>query len=572
MHTKSKILSRIMTMMLLMIASGMASCSAIQPDGNLTVSSTGLMNNDESVLLLPAQVNPTRYDIVTQTLDSPDESWRAEVSVATPNQSLPDAPRDYYQQLTIASADGTQRYAPIRTWSPFGLGWDAPRLERWSNDGQSLYFTTAGFGDGCGVFSSGSNLQRFNTADNTITRLLFNDRWATFSPAEKSVAYLEFNNLVIQDLETGEQKRIDNANPVPIPSGHIVWSPDGKMIAYTIANSPCMNGWADSTTLVVVDTSEMTQRELLTNDKRRFVTVKLNGLDSLIVTDFETVSYSSLNLQTGEIQAAGERKEIATVGEWVLQGNTLVGGLTAQRKNGELMQSLLPPDDFVGATLPSPNGRYLLIWHGINSASALADGLPLSIFDGETGTLTRLAATALYNPQYFSWNHEGSQLVFTAGGGREAQRNKWLNLFDAATGKITALIRKDVQIPGIVAQSPKGDWIAYAAIDATEATDDPLMTFANPGIAARRIWLLNPQTGERKRLNALEEFQDAPVWSENGATLFYVQRQGTDLLLAATDWQTGKTEMIEASRQPAPEAIGYYGQSDWSAILAFRAK
>ncbi len=244
-----------------------------------------------------------------------------------------------------------------------------------------------------------------------------------------------------------------------------------------------------------------------------------------------------------------------------------------------VFQSPTPPDQ-ADAFIPeqvvwgtwSPDGRRVLFWHGILSASILADGLTLWVLDTATDEVVRLADVALLNPGYQSWAPDGSSLVFTAGGYRSAQVNKWLDLFEVASGQVRTLVNQAEQIPGLVAWSPGGDWIAYAAVQANQTDDEwaDLMTFENPAIAGRRIYLVDPVTGKSRRLNDTDAFQDAPVWSQDGQTVYYVQRQGNTLVLMGADPHTGQAQAIEASRRPAPQAVGYYGQSDWSHLRAYR--
>jgi hypothetical protein len=82
--------------------------------------------------------------------------------------------------------------------------------------------------------------------------------------------------------------------------------------------------------------------------------------------------------------------------------------------------------------------------------------------------------------------------------------------------------------------------------------------------------LVDPKTQVRHRLNQVDAFQDAPTWSDDGAVLYYVQRDGSDMLLMAANPGTGEAQAIEGSRQPAPHAVGYYGQSNWDDLLAYR--
>ena len=229
------------------------------------------------------------------------------------------------------------------------------------------------------------------------------------------------------------------------------------------------------------------------------------------------------------------------------------------------------PEQIVWGTW-SPDNRYALFWQGMLSASILADGLALWALDTDSSEATRLADTALLNPKYQSWAPDGSALVFTAGGYRSAQINKWLNLFDATSGQVATVVSQTEQIPGIVTWSPHGDLIAYAAVPATETGPDlaDWMSFGNQAIAGRRVYLLDPATGHHQRLNDADAFQDAPTWSDDGAILYYAQREDDVMALMAADPATGQAQVIEGSRRPAPKAVGYYGQSNWDDLLAYR--
>jgi hypothetical protein len=172
----------------------------------------------------------------------------------------------------------------------------------------------------------------------------------------------------------------------------------------------------------------------------------------------------------------------------------------------------------------SADGRFLTFWMGPNSESLAADGIPLWMLETRTGKAWPLASAALINGRYQSWAPDSSALVFTAGNGREAQVHKWLDVFEVATGKTRTLVSADEQVPGIVEWSPAGDWIAYAAVPAAKTGPQfaDQITFANPAIAGRRVYLLNPKTGQYHRLNQVESYQDAPTWEPAGRSLAYV--------------------------------------------------
>lgn len=219
----------------------------------------------------------------------------------------------------------------------------------------------------------------------------------------------------------------------------------------------------------------------------------------------------------------------------------------------------------------SPNNRHVLIWLGILGASVLADGLTPFVLDTDTGQATQIADYALLVPSYHSWSPDSATLVLTAGAGREAWRNKCLVLYDVAQNQVTTVVSQTDRIPGQVTWSPQGDVIAYAASPA-EFSDqyEGGLTFDNPGLAWRRVWLLDPATGQSERLNEVDAFQDAPRWSDDGQTLFYVQRDGEEMALMATALADGQTEII--TRQRAPSMVGYYGLESWESLLAHRDK
>jgi hypothetical protein len=182
-----------------------------------------------------------------------------------------------------------------------------------------------------------------------------------------------------------------------------------------------------------------------------------------------------------------------------------------------------------------------------------------------------LIDTTVVNRRYQSWSPDSAKLVLSAGVGRSAQSNKWLELFNVSPPQVTTVVSKTEQIPGIVAWSPRGNWIAYAAVASADVGSDPYsMTWQNPAIAKRRIFLLNPATRERIRLNTADTFQDAPAWNDDGSTLYYVQRDRSDIVLAATNPLTGTVRLVEESRRPAPQVVGYYGQSRWDDVLGYR--
>jgi Tol biopolymer transport system component len=217
----------------------------------------------------------------------------------------------------------------------------------------------------------------------------------------------------------------------------------------------------------------------------------------------------------------------------------------------------------------SPDGRYVTFWSGPLGASILADGLPLSMLDSMTGEIIPVGDDAsLVTTDYHDWSPDSSRLAVTLGAGREAWRNKSLAIFDVAEGTTTDIDAAVDHIPGRVAWSPDGSLIAYAANPAGTSDLEPdTINFDNPGIAARRIYLLDADTGELRLLNDVDSFQDAPVWSTDGTALYYVQRMDDQLQLMAADPITGDAAPVEGATEPLPDLAGYYGKFDWSHLL-----
>ena len=207
----------------------------------------------------------------------------------------------------------------------------------------------------------------------------------------------------------------------------------------------------------------------------------------------------------------------------------------------------------------SPDGRHVTFWSGILSASALADGLFLSVLDSDSGEIVSLDSYSLYTPAYHAWSPDGSRLAVTLGGGRDVWRNKSLAIFHVTSGTVTPVDSAAELIPGRVAWSPDGDLIAFAA--------NPADTSDLPAIDAGRIYLLDVASGETRRLNETDSFQDALVWDANGDKLYFVQRVDDRLQLMTADPITGETAPVEGAAEPLPDLAGYYGLFDWDNLL-----
>ncbi|MCQ3977959.1 MAG: hypothetical protein DPW09_31410 [Anaerolineae bacterium] len=354
-------------------------------------------------------------------------------------------------------------------------------------------------------------------------------------------------------------------------------SPDGQWTAIvnTTAGSLTLADWRNNQTEIFPEGSTV-QQVVWSPDSRRLLAVRSN---------WRRIEGQPAPSATGPIELWRLDLE--------LKSHTVsTPTLLYQPAESDYANNIAPPPQQVVFGSWSPNSRYLLFGVSLLSASVLADGIPPLVLDTDTGKIYRVAREtlpegtsplelgsdniALANPRYHSWSPDGSKLAITAGGYRSAQINKWLNLFDVATGQVTTIISQTEQIPGVVAWSPRGDLIAYAAVPAEQTGDEwaDLMTFDNPAIAGRRLYLLDPATGHYRRLNEVESYQDAPVWSPDGLRLYYVQRNGEALDLMVAEPATGQAQPVPGASQPVDlkdplrPAVGYYGQFGREELLA----
>lgn len=219
----------------------------------------------------------------------------------------------------------------------------------------------------------------------------------------------------------------------------------------------------------------------------------------------------------------------------------------------------------------SPDGRSLLFWTYDLSASAQADGLPAYVLDSQNGTVAQISPEMLTNPSYHSWSPDSSQLAFVDGGYRSAMVHKWLNLYDTHDQQITTLISSTDYIPGDVAWSPTGDTLAIAAV-ASRNTGPEWADYTslddNPAIANRRIYLFDLAKQSLRPLNDAAQFQDAPHWSNDGHTLYYVQRNDDSIALAAADPSTGQWHLMGPT-QGLQMINLYYGQFYWERLFEY---
>lgn len=215
---------------------------------------------------------------------SPDGKWTAQVTAALPVSGG----GKYYTQLKVSKADGTLEWVAVDQWLEWGLGYTIPQPLQWSRDGRYLYFTNRPVPDGCAVFVNGSDLHTVDLSNGSVRELVPSvGLWLSLSPDETMLAYIGYGDrgLVIRDLTTGAERETKLDSGQEYQAGHIIWSPDGTALMLTLALKPCSTDWADSTSIVRVETASLEQTTLIHKDKRRFITVEWSTVDKVLLRD-----------------------------------------------------------------------------------------------------------------------------------------------------------------------------------------------------------------------------------------------------------------------------------------------
>jgi hypothetical protein len=209
------------------------------------------------------------------TSTSPGGVWVARGLAAFPENGERDPDR-YYTRLTVARFDSSEEWTVVERWSELALGYVTPEPLQWSSDGSRFYFTNRPVPDGCAVFVNGSDLQRVDLSDGSVTEVVpAVGLWLSLSPDERELAYVGYGDrgLVLRDLSTGRERQtqIEAAQETEDAHvGHVVWSPDGEGLVLTVAIDACGPPEARAHTIVHVDAETLAQTTLIAEDERLF--------------------------------------------------------------------------------------------------------------------------------------------------------------------------------------------------------------------------------------------------------------------------------------------------------------
>ena len=211
----------------------------------------------------------------------------------------------------------------VDAWAPYGLGYTVPRPFHWSNDGNYLYATNDPAPDGCALFVNGSDLKRVDLSNGQVTQIVEPvGLWLSLSPDETKLAYLSWEGnrpLIVRDLASGAENAIKLPTGDPNwQAGNVVWSPDGDSLILTIANAPCSDGWARSTSIVQANLATLEAKSLLEDDSRLLLTTDWPEPSTIVLQD-QNGKQVKMNAETGQIE-----QNVAT---GTLQGHVNIGPL-----------------------------------------------------------------------------------------------------------------------------------------------------------------------------------------------------------------------------------------------------
>ena len=114
--------------------------------------------------------------------------------------------------------------------------------------------------------------------------------------------------MAVRDLVTGKEQETTIDPGREFEAGNIVWSPDAKSFALTLATNPCTGEygvsrtvWAESTTILWVGAETLDQKDLIQEDPRLFATVEWNAPNKVVIMDGLVSSVWQLDIESGEI-------------------------------------------------------------------------------------------------------------------------------------------------------------------------------------------------------------------------------------------------------------------------------
>ena len=283
----------------------------VQPTQTSTPAATATVTPELALTAIPTRA-PTRTPRPTATADiaatvvalsppelhdtylSPNGEWRAEI-IIYPCVQLDDVNVNAYEQLILVRiGTGDEEVVDSQLQSCGGLG--AAGLDGlfWSPNSRYFYFTTAreGFPDGCGYWEP--PIFRLDVRDQSIASL----GGGTLSPDGTKLATWQAEDLVVWNVDEGDE--VGRA-AVLVPDaglGPIAWSPDSSALLYIQVSAYCP--LAGASYLVRHDLPDLEPQLLLESDAPTFGGAAWSAADEIRLFD-ENGDEWHYEVATGEL-------------------------------------------------------------------------------------------------------------------------------------------------------------------------------------------------------------------------------------------------------------------------------
>lgn len=299
-------------LLLLTLSFLLAACHALQPitaNPNLTSTLSTLPTPDG---LSPDTTSIDAPDLSGMAIErteyfSPNQLWHAEIVVALPAEG----DESYYTALSLADVQNGLTWTPVAEWRNYGLGYTTPRIVYWSTDGRYLYFTNAPHPDGCALFTNASDLQQVDLTDGTVREVLPAESMSVVAVApDGTIAMVRQKTIALTTLDNvGNLDKVGNDETVEIhldfedgnlQLGNLVWSPDSRQLAFTVAFAPCQPPAWRHAIYLLERTSESVQ-QVMSPDEGRMQLVEWVDETQLLLADIDGQQWL-LDLQDGQLR------------------------------------------------------------------------------------------------------------------------------------------------------------------------------------------------------------------------------------------------------------------------------